>query len=224
MQAAVDGLRADKARIADLLGEALQIVKPVFRETIWPARCELVEGAMSTLQEYFVPCFAAMARRQSAILDLVLPERIDAFLVPDCYDRRGGYSHPLTIDVSHNRGLELCETLLHEVTHVGDVYTQSLGHDSLRDRLAVFFLSQGVSEEQAWNDWHAVIFAASADQVRRFIAPAYVDYAKTLNVFASFGMSELPSSWCAFANGAYDEPALFEAIARQMADREGLVP
>lgn len=215
---ATRGLREAMASTADQLGAALARAERPFRDALWPRRLPLVEEALLTLRERLAPHFPAMARRQAETFGFTWPPRIDAFLVTDCYDRPGAYSHPLTVDVAHNTGLELCETVLHEATHVGDVHTNILGGESLQHRLIAHLEGRGLSFRKAWDVWHAVIFASSARQVRAHIAPGHTDYALPRDLYARFGVPELPRLWEGFAAGAMDEPAFFAAVGEQVCD------
>ncbi|HZO74128.1 MAG TPA: hypothetical protein VFB60_18135 [Ktedonobacteraceae bacterium] len=155
-----------------------------------------------------------MARRQAELLELSWPEQINAFLVTDCYDPRGAYSHPLTVDISHNVGSTLCETLLHEATHVADVHTSQLGQRSLKNNVMEHLRGTELrlSTTKAWNVWHATIFASSAYQVRTHIDPDHIDYALPRNLYAHFGVPGLPTLWERFATQEIDEQEFLAGI------------
>lgn len=56
--------------------------------------------------------------------------------------------------------------------------------------------------------------------MKAIIASNHQDYALTHrspdnNLYAWFKVPNLPTLWAAFASGALDEPALFDAIARE---------
>jgi hypothetical protein len=210
----VQGLGDAMAATVARIGEALGAAEDVFLNPLWPERLPLVEAALATLRADFAPHFSAMARRQGELLGLAWPRRIDAFLVADCYAWQGGYSHPLTLDVSQLKGLELCETLLHEATHVADLYTGGLGRQSLEDRLRARLVEHGIGSTTAWNVWHAVIFAASAQQIRAFINPEHIDYALPRKVYTWLKTPDLPALWEEFSTGAIDEAAFLDAIAK----------
>jgi hypothetical protein len=89
---AISGLRARTNQTVDTLAIALREAETEFREHTWPERQLRLETALLTLRQVLAPHFAEMARRQGEVLELVWPERIDAYLVTDCYDRRGAYS------------------------------------------------------------------------------------------------------------------------------------
>lgn len=124
---AISGLRSQVTHTVDTLAIALREAEPEFTEQVWPRGQPAIETALRTLQEVLAPYFSGMVRQQVQVLGLIWPERIDAYLVADCYDRHSAYSHPLTIDVTKNVGLTLCEAFLHEATHVADVYTAERG-------------------------------------------------------------------------------------------------
>lgn len=213
---AVRGLTQTMTETADQLGEALRQAESVFRETLWPQRLPKIEAALATLREHFAPHFPAMARGQAALLDLAWPSRIDAFLVTDCYAREGAYSHPLTVGVSQHTGIMLCETLLHEATHVGDVHANIPGKERFGGRLQAYLTKSGLCGRDTWNVWHAVIFAASAEQVRACIAPEHTDYAIAHDLYAYFKVPHLPALWAEFASGVIDEQTFLERLAGQV--------
>jgi hypothetical protein len=186
----------------------------LFRETLWPQRATQLAEAASTIQKDLAPHFATMARQQAELLELSWPDQIDAFLVTDCYDPRGAYSHPLTVDISHNVGSTLCETLLHEATHVADVHTSHLGQHTLRNKVIEHLRGTGLhlSATQAWNVWHAIIFASSAYQVHTNIDPDHTDYALPRNLYAQFGVADLPTWWRRFAAQEIDEQEFLEGV------------
>ena len=216
---AISGLRSRMNQTVDTLASAMGEVEVEFRERLWPERQPAIAAALGTLREVVAPRFAEMARRQAAMLDLIWPNRIDAYLVTDCYDWRGAYSHPLTIDVTANVGLTLCETFLHEATHVADVYTMQRGHRSLSSRLSDGLGEMGISRPAVWNVWHAIIFAASAQQVRTFIEPAHADYATEHGLYEDFGVPDLPGLWTAFTEGSLDEVAFLGEVAQRTRGR-----
>ncbi len=200
------------------LSSALRVAESDFKQRLWPERQPAVQAALSTIHDLLQPWFAAMAQRQAAVLDLIWPQRIDAYLVTDCYDWRGAYSHPLTIDVTTHRGVTLCETLLHETTHVADVYTGESGKESLRTRLTSALSEDGIPPPHAWNAWHAIIFAASAHHIRAFIDPAHTDYAATQHLYRWFKVPDLPALWAEWMAGQIDERDFLKAVASQVKD------
>lgn len=193
---------------------ALAQAEPFFRETLWPQRATQFTAAASTIQKELAPHFVAMARRQAEVLELSWPERIDAFLVTDCYDPRGAYSHPLTVDITHNVGSTLCETLLHEATHIADVHTLQQGQRSLSNKVIEHLSGIGLhlSAADVWNVWHAIIFASSAYQVRTNIDPDHTDYALPHNLYTQFEVPDLPALWQRFATQAIDEQEFLAGI------------
>ncbi len=215
-QEAAGGLRRAMEETVERFAEAMKAAESVYHETLWPRRSPLLEDALRTIRNRLVPHFPGMAKEQGDLLGLVWPERVDAFLVPDSYESRGAYSHPLTVDVSHNNGIELCETLLHEATHVADVNTAMIDKEHLADRLISRLEADALGHKEAWNAWHAVIFASSAWQVRTHIESDYRDYALRRDLYSWFKLPHLPALWEAFASGSMDEEALIEAVAKQL--------
>lgn len=221
LAAAVDGMKAAMLDTAERIGAALRQAERVYMETIWPGRLPAIEAALVTLREQLAPHFPVMVRAQGAALDLAFPPEIEAFLVADCYDWRGGYSDPLTLDATLLRGLDLCETVIHEATHLAERHTRwTVKRDGLEDRLRAHLAGQGLKRDQAHDVAHAVLFAASAAQVRAFIDPRHADYASTHNspdnnLYSWFKVPNLPALWAAFASGALDEPAFFDVVARE---------
>jgi len=207
-------LRTTMTQTVELIETALTQAEPFFRETLWPLRAVQFAEAAATIQKDLTPHFAAMARRQAEILELNWPEQIDAFLVTDCYDPRGAYSHPLTVDITHNVGSTLCETLLHEATHVADVHTLQKGQRSLSNKVMEHLSGAGLhlSAANVWNVWHAIIFAASAYQVRTNIDHDHTDYALPHNLYAQFGVPDLSILWERFATQAIDEQEFLTEI------------
>jgi hypothetical protein len=210
---AISGLRARMAETVNAMESALVGAEADFNERVWPQRVPIVAAALDTLRDTLAPHFARMAGRQGEMLGLIWPERIDAFLVTDCYDRRGAYSHPLTIDVRDNVGLTLCETVLHEATHVADVLTSTSGQSSLGSHLTERLQQAGISGPVAWNAWHAVIFAASADGVRAALNPEYTDYAVEHGLYDIFRLPDLPTLWHAYARGTMSETDFVQEVA-----------
>lgn len=152
------------------------------------------------MRHALVPHWIAIVRRHTMLLELTWPDRIDAFLVPVSYELRGGYSHPLTISASANQGLALCETLLHEATHVADVHGIQSEHPCLGRALMDRLRAKGLSFQNAFNIWHAVIFAASADGIRYDIDPEYGDYAlQDRDLYAILGAPRAPDLWRRYA-------------------------
>jgi len=200
------------------LGSALRAAESDFNQRLWPERQPAVEAALATIQDLVQPRFAAMAQRQAAMLDLVWPQRIDVYLVTDCYDWQGGYSHPLTIDVTDHRGVTLCETLLHEATHVADVYTGESGKESLHSRLMTALIADGIPPPHAWNAWHAIIFAASAHHIRAFVDPTHTDLAESHRLYRRLGVPDLPELWAEFVATQIEEREFLKGVARQVRD------
>ena len=59
---------------------------------------------------------------------------------------------------------------------------------------------------------HALIFVASADQVRTLIDPNHVDYALPRRLYNRFKPPNLPARWAEFAAGGASEQEFFPAI------------
>ncbi len=212
------GLMEAMAQTVAQLGTALRVAESDFNHRLWPECRPAVQAALDTIQDLVQPRFAAMAQRQAAVLDLTWPRRIDVYLVTDCYDWQGGYSHPLTIDVTIHRGLTLCETLLHEATHVADVYTGESEKESLRGRLMTALIEDGIPPPHAWNAWHAIIFAASAHHTRAFIDPAHTDYAATHQLYRRLKLPDLPALWDEWMQSQIEERDFLNGVARQVKD------
>lgn len=191
------------------IGNSIKMTETLFNEEIWPERIPRLEEALRTIETLLAPSFSDMAHRQAEVLSIVFPSEISAYLVTDCYVKVGGYSQPVTIDVSQHTGLQLCETLLHEATHVGDVYTNKLGKASLGKQLADYLDDEG---DKYWNIWHAIIFASSARQVRECIDPDHTDYVSIRDLYSRFGVPHLPDSWGKFTGGQMNQKQFFESI------------
>ena len=200
------------------LGSELRAAESDFNHRLWPERRAAVQAALATIQDLVQPRFAGMAQRQAAVLDLIWPQRIDVYLVTDCYNWQGGYSHPLTIDVTIHRGLTLCETLLHEATHVADVYTGESEKESLRGRLMTALIGDGIPPSHAWNAWHAIIFAASAHHTRAFVDPTHTDFAESHRLYRRLGVPDLPELWAEFVATQIEEREFLKGVARQVRD------
>jgi hypothetical protein len=198
----------------DTLASALYDARSYFHEHVWPGHIVTIEAAAATIQDTVQPHFSALIQRQAELLSLRWPDSIAAYFVADCYAWQGGYSHPLTIDVSANTGTTLCETLIHEATHVADVSGND--HPDMGSRLRQHLTSEGLSPQDAWNAWHAVIFASSADQVRRFIDPRYVDYASNRGLYSWLKTPHLPEMWRRYTSGTIAERELIESISAEV--------
>jgi hypothetical protein len=205
--------RTEMGTVIERIGAALAQGEAVFEDALWPKRSGLVKEALGIVRQTLAPEWSAMARRHGELLGVAWPEKIDAFLVTDCYDWHGGYSHPVTVDVPHHGGIALCEAILHEATHVADVHTSVAGREYLGDRLMERLQASGVERQDAWNAWHAVIFAASGRQVRESVAPDYTDYAEPRGLYSYFKVPYIAPLWDEFASGAIDEDAFTAAVS-----------
>ena len=214
-QEAMQGLKAAMLESVECLGTALEKAQDTFMNTLWPRRLPAIETALATLRENFASRFPTIIRRQGELLEIEWPAQIDVSLVTDCYAWQGGYSHPLTVDIQHNTGLTLCETIIHEATHVGDVHMLAMQKSSFQDRLIGHLLKSGLKYTEAWNVWHAVIFVSSAQQIRTFIDPDHTDYAKVHDLYAWFKVPNLSMLWDKFISGTISEQAFLDEIARQ---------
>jgi len=214
----VAGLMEAMTETVAQLGSALRAAEAGFNQRLWPERWATVQAALATIQDFVQPCFAAMTQRQAAVLGLIWPRRIDVYLVTDCYDWRDGYSHPLTIDVTTHRSVILCETLLHEATHVADVYTGESGKESLHTRVTTALIEDGIPSPHAWTAWHAIIFAASAHHIRAFIDPVHTDYAEAHDLYRWFKVPDLPALWGEWMAGQIDEREFLKVVATQVKD------
>jgi hypothetical protein len=194
----------------EAMATAMRSAERIFMEEFWPERKAQISQALGTIEETFQPAFPGMAREHADLLGLAWPGRIDVHLVGDCGERGGAYSHPLTIDATQNTGLVLCETVLHEATHVADVHTT--GRASLGDRLQAYLGERGLSPWQRFNIWHAVIFAASAASTRHHIALDHEDYATSRTLYAYFGVPNAKAIWRAYAEQGHDEGRFRQAL------------
>ncbi|MGI8404986.1 MAG: hypothetical protein ACR2OE_09535 [Thermomicrobiales bacterium] len=176
----------------EALASAIAAAETRYREEIWPQQQQVFTDALSVIEQRFTPAFPAMAADHAQLLDLTWPRHIDAYLVAETYERAGAYSHPLTISVSHNTGITLCETLLHEATHVADVYMEEIGAMGLGDSVGAALLDDGMQLRAAFDCWHAVIFASSAYQMRAHIDPEHIDYATGRGLYERFMVPNAP--------------------------------
>lgn len=215
---AIDGLRGAMMGMADALQASLSEAESIWMTSLWPKRELHIETGLSTLSDLLQPGFVAMCHEQAEYLDLVWPERLDAYLMTDCYDRFEAYTPPLTIDVAQSQGLELCETLLHEATHVAERFTRTRDGTSLSDRLLLFLMESGSTNFGSILDaQHALVFVSSGQQVRARIDPDHIHYAASRNLYQRLRVPSLPSAWDQYLNGGRDELTLFEAIHRDIA-------
>lgn len=213
-----DGLRSAVNSFAEGVSQAITSGEPFFMEHPWPERLPHIERAMETLRDLFVPHFPTMAQRQADQLDIVWPDHLDVNLVVYCYDRFEAYTPPVTVDVSRSTGLELCETVLHEVTHAADGYTNALGHKGLEDRFLLFMLEHEMPSFGTILDArHAVIFASSAHQVRTAIDKGHVDYAIPRGLYDRLRVPALPALWEQFTSGNLNEEELFGTLVEGLA-------
>jgi hypothetical protein len=211
-----EALRASMTETVEQLGAAMQGAEPIYRREIWPKRYSLVAAALDTMYERFVPVARDLMLDTARRLDLLWPDLIDVYLVPDCYAWQGGYSHPVTIDVSSNTGTVLCETLLHEITHVADVHTSDARESDLGRRLTARLRDDGVGVGDAWQAWHGVIFTSSAYEVRAHIDPGHKDFAASYDLYSRCKVPTLAEIWAAHARGEIDEQGLFDRISAQV--------
>lgn len=217
---AIDGLRGAMMGMADALQASLSEAESIWMTSLWPKRELHIETGLSTLSDLLQPGFVAMCHEQAEYLDLVWPERLDAYLVTDCYDRFEAYTPPLTIDVAQSQGLELCETLLHEATHVAERFTRTRDGTSLSDRLLLFLMESGSTNFGSILDaQHALVFVSSGRQVRAYVNPGHVDYASGRHLYERLRVPSLPVAWEQYVNGTADEPALFETIRHDIATK-----
>jgi hypothetical protein len=86
-------------------------------------------------------------------------------------------------------------------------------------RLRQHLTREGISPQDAWNAWHAVIFASSADQERRFIDPQHVDYASNRGLYSWLKVPHLPAMWGKYSRGIIDELELIESLAAEVSGR-----
>lgn len=215
---AVHRLADQMMKSAAGVGRALELASPHFLSTVWPAGQGAFDEAVTTIERHFKSSAAAMVRAQADTLRLQFPDAVDVHLVIACYDRAGAYSHPATIDVVHIRGTDLCESVLHELTHVADVETAQHRMRSMKDDLRDALAPAGVRSEQAWQAWHAIIFAASGHQVRQFIHADHTDYAQRRGIYGRLGLGSLGELWSRYRAGAMTERSLFDALITELAD------
>lgn len=213
---AVVGFKRAMAATADLLGEALALAEPVWHETLWPERLPAIAAALATLASRLAPHWPTLCRRQAAQLDLCWPEQIEAFLVAECYGIGQAYSHPLTISALDWHGLELCEGMLHEATHVADVHTSTLERTSLRDRLLEPLTAGGMPYPRAWQAWHAVIFASAAQQVREVMDPSHVDYAQARGLYGRALPAPPAVHFGAYVHGEISQDAYIQQVVQEL--------
>ncbi len=208
-------LRAFQLRVqasGEDMVSAMRIAERIFMEEYWPERKNRIARALDGIRVTFAPAFAAMAKEHADLLDIDWPQRIDTHLVTDVAGHQGAYSHPLTIDVGHQAGLTLFETILHEATHVAEVNGRIRGHLCFGYRLQAYLAEHGLSPAQRFNIWHAVIFASSAACTRHHISLDHEDYAVARNLYAVFGVPAAAGDWQAFAESGRDERRLMEAL------------
>ena len=191
---------------------AMRSAERIFMQELWPEREGRIARAVDAIDATFAPEFPGMAVEHAELLGLRWPGSADLHLVADCGERGGAYSHPLTIDISQNTGAWLFETILHELTHVADVYGHETGHRCLGDRLQAFLGEHGVPPWQRFNAWHAVIFAASAACTRHHFSLDHEDYAKSRNLYAFFGVPNVAQAWREFADHGRDEVRFRQAL------------
>lgn len=194
---------------------AMRDAEDFFLTEVWPDRQPAIEAALAMIEQRFAPAFPDMSARQATLLDLAWPGSIDVYLVVDCYIRGGAYSHPLTVDVAQNTGLALCETLLHEATHVADLHSRGTGVESLADRLGAHLADAGFDPRARFNIWHAVIFASSAARIRHDMDSCHVDYAQSHNLYQWFGVPNAAEIWRTFEVEGRDEEVFKRSLSQR---------
>ncbi len=208
----IQGLGDRQRETAEQVGRAMELALPGFLSTVWPAQQSALDEAVATIQGPLASALPAMVQAQAEGLRLHFPDAVDVYLVVACYDPAGAYSHPTTIDVTQYRGSALGESLLHELTHVADVETSRRGSASLKHEVSAAVEKQGLDGAIAWTLWHAVIFASSGYQVRRFVDPAHGDYAERRGLYRRFGLPGLAAAWSSYATGAISAHQLVDAL------------
>jgi hypothetical protein len=199
IEQAAAGIIEGMTKTADQIRKSLEMALDHFMLSVWNKRQEALHEALATLEKHLPIAFGQMVTRQSHLLEVNFPTNIDVHLVVDCYSPTGAYSHPMTVDVTHYKGIDLCECILHEATHVADVYTSQSGRRSLKDKVLQSLAERGIDGRTAWNVWHAIIFASSAEQTREFISQKHVDYAVRRGLYAFFNVPDLPQLWSEFS-------------------------
>lgn len=210
---ALTGVRDAMMGTANALQSSLHEAEGTWIADLWPAREDYIKTGLATLRDVLQPGFAVMCQEQAEHLGLAWPERLDAYLVTDCYDRFEAYTPPLTIDVSRSHGLDLCETVLHEATHVAERFSRARDATSLSDRLLLFLLESGdVPFGSILDAQHALVFASSGRLVSEHIDPEHSHFAVTRGLYQRLRVPSLASSWNEYVTGTRDERALFQAM------------
>lgn len=184
---------------------AMQEAEAVFYAEVWPRQQPSIQAALATIEHRLAPVFSVMAAKHGELLQLTWPKSIDVYLVPECYERGGAYSHPLTVGVVENTNLTLCETLLHEATHVADVHAHTVGADSLAKRVSAYLAGAALDDRTRFNLWHAVIFASSASRIRHDLDSTHTDYAHSHGLYHWFGAPHIPQTWRIFEEARDEE-------------------
>lgn len=212
MELANAGLIQAATSTGEALASAIAAAGTRYHAEIWPAQQPVFTEALTSIERHFAPIFPAMATDHARLLDLKWPRHIDAYLVAETYERAGAYSHPLTISITHNTGITLCEMLLHEMTHVGEDHSDHLGRPYLGNRIVTALLSDGTPYPAADAIGHAFIFASSAWQTRSHIDPHHIDYASKRGLYDIFDIPNAPAIWKAYAEGGQDEESLIKSL------------
>jgi hypothetical protein len=190
---------------------AMRSAERIFLDEHWPEREERIGKALAAIRDAFAPVFPAMSAKHAALLDLDWPLTMDAYMVGDMTGNQGAYSHPFTIEIRRLSDLALFETIIHEATHVAEVNGRMRGHRSLGDRLLAYLDERGLSPDQRFNVWHAVIFAASAASIRAHVNLDHEDYAAPRNLYPHFGTPHVAEAWREYAE-TRDEARLRQAL------------
>lgn len=163
---------------------AMEDVEEDYRYSLWTEHRELLAEALKDLRGMFAPQKDRLLIQLSDWFNIrSQPESYSVYLVPDCHEPTGGYSHPTVISVSKFKSLDLIEVILHELTHV-------MAHHNRTDSKSAFRLIEKRCTDYrlpirvALELFHLLIFHASGALIREVYGTDYVPYARRRKIYA----------------------------------------
>jgi len=175
------------AELGAAIAGSVAEMEALYERDLWPRHQAKLAAALDTLRPLLT------AHKDSLLEQLAgrlwagrHPERYEVLLVADCHEPTGAYSHPTVVSVETFGGLELAETIVHELAHVLAQHAKD-DEGSLWAELSRQCRERGRPIQFALHLFHLLLFHAGGETVREILDPEYVPHTTRKRLFEKLG-------------------------------------
>ncbi len=212
------------------IAEGLVPLEASFLADLWPERRAALLERKAQLDAGLIAHFDDCLQLVLESFGVVDPqETVPVYLVTQSpppggvtYYRRTGKGGVCFVDIEHNAGGQLVETVLHEALHALEAAGGSDGDGATADlRRRLLACELPPRDPRLRNLPHLLLFVQAGETVRRRLDPEHRHYGEVSGAYGRFGADAtiVREEWIAFLDGKKTREDALAAIARRATER-----